>query len=218
MVINSLNIIGITGGVGYQFFLKCKKHEHLKNICGQYFSNVFLANDIKANYPEVELLKADLSITQPQNYQLPNYEGIAFFVGETFFSANIFDAKSNDLIRQLNLHTNSVLKIIFELLEFNQSNLKKIIILCSYVPEKINTVYHLSKKIIEEAIKLLLPSLIEKGVSVSLIYSGWIDTKMYQEYRRSNFNATSSVLSAEYVAKICYNELNTDEPLNIIKL
>ncbi|GHU57363.1 hypothetical protein FACS189411_10840 [Bacteroidia bacterium] len=214
--LNNFLIIGITGGVGSAFCDLCANNIDA-NIVGTYCHDIEKAKQIQENSPKIKLYKIDLGQKNHLKLDFLECECLAFFAGSPYFSDTLFSANGEDLITQINLHTTAFLAMVFDLVKRN-SNLKKIIVLGSYYPEKINSIYHLSKQLTERAIELIIPSLEEKEISLSMVYSGWINTKMYNQYRKTHPCSIQTARNPLEIAEICYKEINNNKPLNIIRL
>lgn len=214
MNLKSVNIVGITGGIGYSFFNMISKEQ--MNICGFYHRNDELASEIKKKRPETILIRTDLSRISPfEMVDIPNFEGLLYVAGRSHFGKSLFDFNENDLHAHVNLNVNSLITIIQKLCFRDDIELKKIVVVSSIYPPNIKSLYHATKRLQDEMLKIVLPSLIDKKISLSIIKASWIKTNMYKEYINSKGNPPQSILGPETVAKYCLEEFSHNKAFNL---
>lgn len=205
MEIKSLNIFGITGGIGTSFVELVDDKKIL--IRGYYYKDSITSAAITNRFTNVEVKQIDLSDQFVlDKITIPNYEGLLFLAGEPHFSTNVFDFEISQLRNQANINFFSFLGVIKSVLKYDNPALKKIVFISSDIPDEIKSIYHLTKVIQEKAIELLRPELNRKGISISIIRTGWVDTKMYASYL-SRFNLMEQeVKHPSIIAKVCLAE------------
>ncbi len=209
--ITSYNIFGITGGIGFEFYKLIRKSK--LQISGYYYSNHELAR--KINIPTH---KIDLTHPQSINYSvLNNFEGLLYVAGEPFFANKIFQIDNQSIINQVNINITSFITIINSLLNKKGAKLKKIVIVSSKLPQN-KSIYHLSKYLQESLLNFVSNELNYRNISVSIIRTGWVNTKMLNQYIEKTNDIPSVYHSASFIANECHNQFFENAPLNIIEL
>lgn len=203
--------MGITGGIGSAFLQQTINHNF--QITGYYHKDLEKIDTIKASFPSVELLQIDLSNqSEVDSIMDGNYEGLLYVAGKANFSENIFDFCSDEFRIQFNINVYSFISIIRSLVY----KLRKIIIVASNIPSEIKSTYHLTKVLQENILEILRPELNCRGVSVSIIKTDWVNTKMYAEYVLKFNGIKENVRQPEEIAKICLEEFQDFTPFKII--
>ena len=205
MNLRSINIFGITGGIGNSFLNKIKD----KNIeiNGFYNNNIKLAAEIAINNSHVTLKKLDLSDSSTlQNIKVPNCEGILYVVGRAHFGKNFFDFSEKDLFLQINLNISALLIILNKIISNENCSLKRFVIVSSFHPDKIDSLYHTIKSLQDRLMEILKDQLTEKGIGLSIIKTGWVDTGMYKEYQEQTEKTVNKIVSPDVIADICVKE------------
>jgi len=209
--ITSYNIFGITGGIGFEFY-KLIRNKKIQ-ASGYYYSNDELAKEIN-----IRTHKIDLAYPQNINYSLlDNFEGLLYVAGEPFFSNKVFQIDNQDIINQININITSLLIIINSLLNKKETKLKKIVIVSSKLPQN-KSIYHLSKYLQETLFNFVANELNYQNVSVSIIRTGWVNTKMLTQYIKKTNDIPSVYHSASFIAEECFKEFFNESPFNIIEL
>ncbi|UCE06448.1 MAG: SDR family oxidoreductase [bacterium] len=217
-MLNSLHIFGITGGIGYSAFKAATKNAS-PAIAGYYNRDRAFAYKIKEEYNSVDLHKFDLScIDQIEKHKYANYEGMIYAVGVPFFSKHIFEFNTSDLHRQISLDVTSLFLLIKKLCFVKDSNLKRIVVVTSVIPERIKSIYHICKSLQCCLLHCLTTNLREKGIGISIIKAGWVDTNMYREYLTYGGKESKNVLEAEVVGRACIEELTREDVFSLRKV
>ncbi len=205
MNLRSINIFGITGGIGNSFFNKIKD-ENIE-INGFYCNNTKLAYEIAKNNPHVTLKKLDLSDPNTlQNIDLPNCEGMLYVVGRPHFGENFFDFNEKDAFLQINLNITALLIILKKSITNENCSLKRFVIVSSFYPYKIDSLYHTGKSLQDRLMDILKDHLADKGIGLSIIKTGWVDTSMYKEYQEKTGKTVNRIVSPDVIADICVKE------------
>ncbi|XOA43108.1 MAG: SDR family NAD(P)-dependent oxidoreductase [Candidatus Nealsonbacteria bacterium] len=210
----SINIFGITGGIGYHFFKEIVKSEI--DICGFYHNNHDLANRIKKERSGITLKRVDLS----RNFAfkeiiIPNYECLLYVAGKYHFSKNIFDFSERDLETHMNININSLFVILQRLCSYDNLTLKKVVVVSAMYPLVINSLYHTVKRLQDEFLEILKPTLNDKQIGLSIIKVGWVNTNMYKEYMRITGKTVKKVIEPDIVAKCCLEEFEQNQRFNV---
>lgn len=214
MEVNSFNIIGITGGIGYSFFNEIKNKK--VKIAGIYNNNNRLASQIQRDYPGIILEKVDLSTPfLPKRMKIPNYEGLFYAVGKSHFGKNLFDFTPQDLQEHMNINVNSLFLILKMLLSYPEASLKKVVVISSIYPSNINSLYHTVKRLQEELLNIVRHFLNSREIGLSIIKTSWVDTNMFKEYVQRTGNVFKKAISPEVVVKYCIREFENDQLFNL---
>jgi len=215
--IKSINIFGITGGIGSSFVELSKESNILIN--GYYHRDVAYANSFTERFPNVQINQIDLSNQFVfDSAIIPNYEGLLFVVGQPHFSKNIFDFEFQELRNQININIFSLLAILKSILSYNNCSLKKVVLVLSELPNEIRSIYHLTKILQEQTLEILCSELNNRNISISAVKVGWVNTKMYNQYKELSGIANGKVVSPDLVAAICKEEFENSFPLNLISI
>lgn len=217
MEIKSVNIFGVTGGIGSSFVQQASD----KNIqiTGYYHQDSAIANSIKKRFPNVLLKQIDLSDQFALDKEsIPNYDGLFFVAGEPHFSKNIFDFELPQLRNQININLFSFLAVIKSVLKYDESALKKIVFVSSELPSEINSIYHLAKILQEKTFEILCDELNKRNISVSVVKAGWVNTKMYNKYVAMYGVTQTKVFLPESVASTCLKEFSDSTPFKFISI
>ncbi len=217
METKSVNIFGVTGGIGSSFVkLANDKNVH---IAGYYHQDSDVANSIKNKFPNVILKQIDLSDQFAlDKATLPNYEGLFFVAGEPHFSKNIFDFELQQLRNQININLFSFLAVIKSALKYEEIALKKIVFVSSELPTEINSIYYLAKILQEKTFEILCDELNKRNISISVVKAGWVNTKMYNKYVAMYGVTQTNVFLPESVASICLKEFSDSTPFKFISI
>lgn len=205
MKFRSINIFGITGGIGYSFFSKIKNEKI--EINGFYCNNTKLAYEIAKNNPHATLKKIDLSDPNSlQNINLPNCEGMLYVVGRPHFGKNFFDFKEKDVFLQINLNISALLIILKKSILNENCTLKRFVIVSSFYPYKIDSLYHTGKSLQDKLMDILKDPLADRGIGLSIIKTEWVDTNMYKEYQEKTGKTVNKIISPDAIADMCVKE------------
>lgn len=217
MEIKSVNIFGVTGGIGSSF-LKLASDKNIR-INGFYNQDSEVANSIRKKLPNVQLTQVDLSDQFGlDNVEIPNSEGLLFVAGEPHFSKDIFDFELPQLRTQININLFSFLALIKTALKYEECELKKIVFVSSELPTEVNSIYHLSKILQEKTFEILANELNKRNISVSIVKAGWVNTKMYNKYIAMYGLTQTKVFLPESVAQTCLREFSNSKPFNFISV
>lgn len=211
----SINIFGITGGIGSSF-IELLGDKGI-SITGYYHSATQVAALMERTYPNVHLVKVDLS--KPQELvtlDIPNHEGILYLPGIPHFSANLFDFEIPELCMQIDVNLTSLLSLLKISLGKSDPALKKVVIVISESPRELKSIYHLTKSIQEHALTLLKKEFVYRRVSMSAIKVGWVDTRMYKRFVSVTGESKTKVLSPNFIASLCINEFSDLTPFRIV--
>lgn len=205
MEIKKILVVGITGGIG-NAFLQEIANQNLQ-ITGCFNKDLEKADSINSIFPSVQLMQIDLSNQSSfDNLTESDFDGLLFLAGKPHFSENIFDFTNAELREQFNINVYSFIAMVKLLVSKNNGSLKKIVFVSSDIPDEIKSIYHLTKVIQEKTIEFLKTELNRRGISISIIKTGWVDTKMYAAYQ-SRYNSVSEcVKPPSEIAKICLTE------------
>lgn len=205
MKLRSINIFGITGGIGYSFFNKIRNEKI--DINGFYCNNTKLAYVIAKKNPHATLKKLDLSDSNTlQNIDLPNCEGMLYAVGRPHFGKNFFDFNENDVFLQINLNISALLIILKKSISNENCSLKRFVIVSSFYPYKIDSLYHTGKSLQDRLMDILKDPLADREIGLSIIKTGWVNTSMYKEYREKTGKTVNRIVSPDVIADICVKE------------
>lgn len=205
MEINKILVVGITGGIG-NAFLQETANQNLQ-ITGCFNKDLEKADSIISIFPSVQLKQIDLSNQfSIDNLTENNFDGLLYVAGKPHFSQNLFDFTNAELSEQFNINVYSFIAIINSIVSKSNCSLKKIVFVSSVIPDEIKSIYHLTKIIQEKAIEFLKVELNRRGISISVIKTGWVDTKMYAAYQSSFNSFLERVKHPSDIAKICLTE------------
>ncbi len=212
MQLNSFNIFGITGGIGYSFFNEIKD-KGLK-ICGFYHSNDKMISQIKLS-DNISLRRIDMGIPSGiKEIDIPNYEGLLYAVGKPHFGKNIFDFQESELQAQMNMSINSLFVILQKLCSRDNVSLKRVVVISSICPEVIDSLYHIVKQMQSEFLRVLRQVLNNRNIGLSIIKAGWVKTKMFDEYIRITGKKPRSAIEPIIIAKHCIEEFEREGLFN----
>lgn len=215
MKLYDISIFGITGGIGYSLYKQLKSSKTF--IQGYYCSDEVIASEIIKDR-NATLQKIDLSLQDSiENIQMRNSKALVYLSGIPNFSSNFFEFTLDEFRKQLNLNIYSLMACLKKALSIEKSSLRKIIIVSSVGTEKLKSVYHLCKFLQEDMLKQIQPLLSERNVSVSIIKTDWVDTKMFKEFvaRGYSFDDEFKPLPPENVAAACLTELRNFDLLSV---
>lgn len=217
MKIKSINIFGVTGGIGTAFVELIKNNNIL--ITGYYHEDSNSADLIKIRYPKLMIQQVDLSNQFAfDNRIISNYEGLFFVAGEPHYSKNVFDFELSHLRNQININLFSFLAIVKSALKYKDCHLKKIVFVSSRLSTEINSIYHFTKILQEKSFEILSKELINRKISISIIKADWVNTKMYKKYIATDGATQSKVISPKSVAAICLKEFRDLNPFKLITI
>ena len=217
MVIRSINIIGITGGIGHAFFDIIKNSD--MKIGGIYHKNDRLAKMIKKKHPNVILHRVDYSKEWGiGNNHIPAYEGLLYAIGKPHFIKGILNFDDIDLFEQINLNITSLHLLINQLCSKEKSPLKKVVVIASLCPKRIDSLYHLVKHLQIEYLRKIKPTLNEMGIGLSVINTGWVNTNMYKQYINATGTHIDNILSPIDVAKCCFREFKKNQLYSLVDM
>lgn len=209
MKLRSINIFGITGGIGYSFFNKIRNEEI--EINGFYCNNTKLANEIAQNNPNTTLKKLDLSDQNTlKDIRIPNCEGILYVVGRPHFGKPFFNFNEKDVFLHINLNLSALLIVINKSISMENCGLKRFVIVSSFYPNKIDSLYHTVKSLQDKLLDILKDPLVDKQIGLSIIKTGWVDTNMYKEYKDKTGKTVNRIISPNAIADMCIKEF--EEP------
>ncbi len=210
----SVNIFGVTGGIGYSFLKEIGKNK--VDICGFYHSNQNLADRIKEEYSEVRLKRVDLSKSFTlKEVVIPNYQYLLYATGKPHFSKNIFDFSEKDLECHVNININSLYLILQRLCTYDKVDLEKLVIVSSIYPPEINSLYHTVKRLQDEFLEILKPILNSKQIGLSIVKVKWVETDMYKKYMEATGKTAQKVIKPYVVAKCCLKEFEDNRMFNL---
>ena len=216
-MINSYNIIGATGGVGFSFIKLLEEKKRKTPICG-YYHNESSKVEILNTFCD-KVYKIDLTADEcMHSMKFDNCEGLLYVAGKPFLCDDFFDYSYEDLMSQLKIDLSSLIYTIKQLISYTPCKLKRVVIVSSKIPKRINSIYHLSKSLQIEMLKGIQPILNDKGIGLSVIYSGWIDTDMMQKYISYYHKTPEAYISTEEVAEKCFSEFESDSLFNEVSI
>jgi short-subunit dehydrogenase len=214
MKFRSINIFGITGGIGYSFFNKIKDEKI--EINGFYCNNTKLAYDIAKNNPHATLKRIDLSDPNTlQNINLPNCECMLYVVGRPHFGKDFFDFNEKDVFLHINLNISALLIILKKSISNENCVLKRFVIVSSFYPDKIDSLYHTGKSLQDKLLDILRYALADREIGLSIIKTGWVDTNMYKEYKEKTGKTVNRIIPPDAIADMCVKEFGEDKLYSI---
>lgn len=213
---NSYLIFGITGSIGNSFAKLLSNKNSKIHITG-YFNSSNNINDIKSLFDNVNINLYQIDLASKNNIlttHIPNYEGLLYVAGQAHFSNDFFDFSPESLYSLINIDIISLLLIIKRLREYKPSNLKKIVIVNSKIPDTIKSIYHLSKYLQTDMLNQIKDILNNENIGLSLVHTGWVNTNMMQKYVSFYNHTPNSYIEPEFLSEIIDEEFNCDKLFN----